>query len=222
MIRHVAFDFDGTLVRSNKIKRDCFYETVADVAGAAAILDDLFASHFRGDRFALFGEVTRRLGNGALDAGALASAYGRRCRERIAAVPEVPGAQAALNRLAAGGAKLFLISATPQQALEEVVADRGLTRFFDLVLGAPTAKAVHLRNVMARHRLAPAQIAMVGDGIDDQDAAAEIGCKFIAVSDQPNVPLEQVEIRMPDLHRLPELLGHGDPGAIVSARGSQP
>ena len=48
MIGHVAFDFDGTLVRSNRIKRDCFYETLADVPGGAAVLDGLFAERYGG------------------------------------------------------------------------------------------------------------------------------------------------------------------------------
>ena len=89
MIGHVALDFDGTLVRSNQIKRDCFHETLADVPGAAAILDDLFASGYRGDRLALFGEVARRLGPGGMigvpESDELAASYGRLCRERIAA-----------------------------------------------------------------------------------------------------------------------------------------
>lgn len=211
MIGHVAFDFDGTLVRSNQIKRDCFHETLADVPGAAAILDGLFTGRYRGDRFALFREVARRLGPGPAaaipDPDALASRYGKLCRERVACAPEVPGAEAALTRLAAAGAKLFLISATPQQPLEQLVSDRGLTRFFDLVLGAPTGKPAHLRRVIAEHRIEVADIVMVGDGHDDQAAAAEIGCRFIAVTDRPTVPFGDVETSIPDLRGLPDVLG---------------
>jgi len=211
MIGHVAFDFDGTLVRSNQIKRDCFHETLADVRGAAAILDGLFTDRYRGDRFALFREVARRLGPGPAaaipDPDALASRYGKLCRERVACAPEVPGAEVALTRLAAAGAKLFLISATPQQPLEQLVSDRGLTRFFDLVLGAPTGKPAHLRRVIAEHRIEVADIVMVGDGHDDQAAAAEIGCRFIAVTDRPTVPFGDVETSIPDLRGLPDVLG---------------
>ena len=225
MIGHVAFDFDGTLVRSNQIKRDCFHETLADVPGAAAILDDLFASGYRGDRFALFGEVARRLGPGGMigvpEPDELAAGYGQLCRERIAAAPEVPGAAAALTRLAAEGVRLFLISATPQQALNEVVADRGLTRFFDLVLGAPTGKPAHLRRVIEACGIDAADIVMVGDGRDDQAAALDIGCRFVAVTDQPNAPLGNAGTSIPDLRDLLRILGLSEPAEVAPAEGSK-
>ena len=209
MIGHVAFDFDGTLVRSNQIKRDCFHETLADVPGAAAILDDLFASGYRGDRFALFGEVARRLGPGGMigvpEPDELAAGYGQLCRERIAAE----------------GVRLFLISATPQQALNEVIADRGLTRFFDLVLGAPTGKPAHLRRVIEACGIDAADIVMVGDGRDDQAAALDIGCRFVAVTDQPNAPLGNVGTSIPDLRDLPRILGLSEPAEVAPAEGSK-
>ena len=213
---HVAFDFDGTLVRSNRIKRDCFGETLADVPGGAAILDDLFASRYRGDRFALFGEVVRRLGpDCGLEPDELAARYGRLCRIRIGAAPEVPGAGAALSRLARAGVRMFLISATPQQALDEVVADRGLTGFFDLVLGAPTGKTAHLNRVIETCGITAADIVMVGDGHDDQAAAVDAGCRFIAVTDQPTVPFGDVGTSIPDLRALPDLLGLPSPAEGV-------
>jgi phosphoglycolate phosphatase-like HAD superfamily hydrolase len=209
-IGHVAFDFDGTLVRSNKIKRDCFYETLAGVPGGAGVLDDLFSSRFKGDRFALFAEAARRLAAGGAavpEAESLAATYGKMVRERIAAAPEVPGAGAALTGLASAGVQMYLISATPEPALRDVVADRGMSGFFDRILGAPTGKAVHLRRVMDAAGISATEIAMVGDGHDDQAAAAEIGCRFIAVTDQPTAPFGEVEVSTPNLHNLRELLG---------------
>jgi phosphoglycolate phosphatase len=203
---HIAFDFDGTLVRSNGIKRDCFYEAVADVLGATVILDDLFANRYRGDRYTLFGEVVGRLGSD-LDPDALADRYGKLCRERIADAPEVPCAEAALVRLSQAGTRVYLISATPQRPLEQLVSDRALARFFDLVLGAPIGKPAHLRRIIGECAITSDDIAMVGDGHDDQAAAEEIGCRFIAVTDQPTVPFGDVETSIPDLRNLMEVLG---------------
>lgn len=221
----VAFDFDGTLVRSNAIKRDCFYEAVAGLAGAAEVLDDLFARGFRGDRHAVFDEVVRRLKAGGVAdlpevsalVSALVDAYGKASQARIAAAPEVPGARQALERLRAAGVRLFLISATPQKPLEAVVAARGLTGYFDRVLGAPADKAVHLRRIVETAGLDPRDIVMVGDGRDDREAAEQIGCRFIAVTAEPKVPLTGVEVSIPDLRPLPRLLGLGETATALRA-----
>lgn len=226
MSAHVAFDFDGTLVRSNRIKRDCFHEVAAGVPGASEVLDELFAGGFEGDRLALFRELIARLARrgaaGLPEPGALAAAYGAKCRARIAAAPEVPGAGEALARLRAAGARLFLVSATPQGALDEIVADRGLAGFFELVLGGPTAKPAHLRRVLAEFGLAPAELVLVGDGHDDRDAAAALGCRFIAVTDQPKAPFGPETPGIADLRDLPRLIGIAEPGAGAAAgRGAE-
>ena len=106
---------------------------------------------------------------------------------------------------------MYLISATPQLPLEQVVSDRGLTRFFDLVLGAPVGKPGHLRRVIAEHGIEATDIVMVGDGHDDQAAASEIGCRFTAVTDGPTVPFGDVETGIPDLRELPGVLGLPSP-----------
>ncbi len=220
MIRHVAFDFDGTLVQSNRIKRKGFYEVTAGLDGAAGVLDDLFASGFRGDRFALMRELARRLEprGTAADPAALAADYGRLCRTRIAAAPEVPGARLALDCLIAGGASLYLVSATPQTALQEVAADRGLDRYFRCILGAPIGKATHLGRIMADRAIGPDALAMVGDAADDRRAATAVGCRFVAVANGENAGVVMGEASVSDLRDLPPLLGHaGLPGAAVAA-----
>lgn len=210
MIRHVAFDFDGTLVRSNAIKRDCFYEVSAAMEGAAAVLDRLFAQDFRGDRIAVFRELARRIGAAggeAPDPDALADTYGRLCRRRIAAAPEVPGGRATLERLRAEGVTLFLVSATPQRALEQVVADRGLDRFFARILGGPTDKASHLRQILAACGITANRLALVGDGSDDRVAAVIAGCRFFPVAGGTVAETAEGATAMSDLRELLPLLG---------------
>lgn len=207
MIRHVVFDFDGTLVRSNHIKRQAFYDAAAELDGAAEILDALFTEGFDGDRYAVVEALARRLAERGItvEPEELAADYTRRCRQGIAAAPEVPGATAALERLAAEDVRLYLVSATPQQALEEVVADRRLDRAFARILGAPPAKPAHLR-ALVESGVPVDELAIVGDGRDDQQAARAIGCRFVAVDDQPKDRLE-AEVTVTDLRDLPAALG---------------
>lgn len=207
MIGHVVFDFDGTLVRSNAIKRQGFYEAAAGLEGAGAILDALFAEGFDGDRYAVVEALARRLGERGVTAEpeALAADYTRRCRRAIAAAAEVPGARAALERLAAADVRLYLVSATPQQALEELVADRRLDRLFARILGAPPSKTAHVR-ALVEAGVPVEELALVGDGRDDQAAARAIGCRFVAVDDEPKDALD-AERTVGDLRDLPAALG---------------
>lgn len=224
MISHVAFDFDGTLVRSNQIKRACFYEVAAALPGAAETLDGLFARHPEMDRHGMFRALLETLPApvaATASADRLVAEYGRLCRRRIAGAEEVPGAARALAMLKALGVRLYLISATPQGPLEDSVGDRGLTGMFDRVLGGPTGKTAHLRGILSDQAIGPADIVMIGDGRDDQAAAANIGCRFIAVTDQPKDVLRDVEQSVADLRGLPEVLGLNSPAASAAGTGGR-
>ncbi len=212
MIRAVAFDFDGTLVRSNAIKRKVFYDVTTDIPGAAGILDALFASDFKGDRYKLFTELCQRLTPSRAPVSArqlglqLASVYGELCREQIAVCAEVPGATAALRILRERDIGAFVVSATPETDLKPIISDRGFDRFFKGVRGAPTNKAQHLENILATEDILPTEIAMIGDGSDDLAAAKAIGCRFIGIARSGNETLPICARMIEDLHPLPGLL----------------
>ena len=211
MTRCVAFDFDGTLVQSNAIKRQTFFDAAAHVPGAHDVLRDLFASGFDGDRYQVFMELSGRLvperGVGQrLDAGELADAYSRICHEKIRRCDEVPGASQALASLKAQGVECFVVSATPERDLKPILADRKLSGYFKAVYGRPGDKPHYLRHILAQEGIAPAELTMVGDGSDDKAAAASVGCTFIAIANSGNTNPPTAENMIEDLHPLPGLL----------------
>ena len=54
MVKCVVFDFDGTLVGSNEIKRRTFYEVTKNLVDADILLDKILSSPDSGDRYDIF------------------------------------------------------------------------------------------------------------------------------------------------------------------------
>jgi phosphoglycolate phosphatase len=187
MIKAVSFDFDGTLVRSNAIKRNAYYEATESL-GHRRALGRVLSSN-PGDRRAVLGKFVEELAGKGIIPGRrkkecierLVRAYTLICVSRISACPEVGGTSKALAALRRSGKKLFLNSATPLEGLLPVLEKRKWRGYFDGVYGTHGKKAAYLRKIMAKCAIGAAELLHVGDGEDDRLAAEEVGCCFLAV-----------------------------------------
>lgn len=213
MIRCVAFDFDGTLVDSNTIKRKMAYEVVASIANGSSILDKVYCESPGADRYMLF----RRFAELAAAedvcaercmqwARELAAEYTYRCEEAVSNCSEIPDAQYIIATLRGRGIHTTINSATPTDALRAIVARRGWTDFFSHVLGAPASKSENLGHLAKAMGLDPTEMAMVGDKVGDQVGAEKFGCHFVALlrpdSDFPVEP----RLRASELAQLPSII----------------
>jgi phosphoglycolate phosphatase len=199
MIRCVAFDFDGTLADSNRIKRDAWYEVFHRTGYSNTEISALLAALPTADRFELIKEGLSRLASsGRLPTGdtrgrlavELAQSYNDICEIGQATCPEMPGAAAMLAALA-DRLPLYVNSATPEEPLRRVIGRRGWEHYFRGVHGRPREKAEILRDIIARERILPTEIAMVGDGPADIQGAQEVGCPFFAVGELTSTPYGQ-------------------------------
>ena len=180
-VRCVVFDFDGTLVESNSIKRAAYFEVLAAIPGSGPVIERTLALHPREDRFGILARVHDELERDRVavpPATELVAAYSRLCEERVIACPALPGAFAALEALRET-LPLYVASATPQDALVRVVDGRGWAGFFREVLGGPRDKPANLAWIARREELGADRIAYVGDGVVDRDAARAFGCRFL-------------------------------------------
>lgn len=190
MIRCVAFDFDGTLVDSNEIKRRAFFEVVSDHDPEGSVVAEVLDEIRPGNRFAVAREIARLL----IERGTLpddrrveglvhgwVEAYTRRCEEAISRCPEIPGATAALESLAARGIALYVNSATPEAPLLRLLRLRSMDRHFRRAYGGPPSKLANLRSIREDAGVALEELLFVGDGEDDRRAAEAFGCHFAGV-----------------------------------------
>lgn len=210
MIRLVVFDFDGTLVESNEIKRRCFDEVVANIPGGADALAE--ARGVGGDRYKVFAAVARRVAEGAAREDVervgrfLAKEYTRRCLAGIRAARERRGAFSALFRLKRKGMKMWVNSSTPQKDLPALLRARGVFSLFEGACGAPRSKLANLRAILAINQVSPQQTVVVGDGWDDYVAARAAGSRFVAVSDDGRLRGYPSALKIAELYRLPAVI----------------
>jgi phosphoglycolate phosphatase len=207
MIRCVVFDFDGTLVHSNAIKRSAFLEVADAFTGGRAAMERVLQDADGRDRYWIFARFAAAM-PGAPAADDLAARYTRVCRERIAQAPEVAGASDSLARMRSAGMRLFLSSATPQGPLVDIVALRRMDHHFDAVYGAPESKLANLQAIRSRVECAAQDMVVVGDGESDRSSAQHMGCHFVAVRSDGNDFAAEPRHRVADLTGLPELLSH--------------
>jgi len=188
-----VFDFDGTLVQSNAIKRAALYDVVANFNGASAILDELLCNKPELNRYGIFCELADRV-NG-IDVETSVRSYTKICYERILAGDEVPGAFELLKTLHDAGRVSVVNSATPQGPLRELVAHLRFSPFVCGSYGMPASKLTNLEKAMTKASVRAGDTLVIGDGESDRHAAEQAGCRFVGVESDNN-----------DFQRRPELL----------------
>ncbi|MBT3400603.1 MAG: HAD family hydrolase [Rhodospirillaceae bacterium] len=191
------FDFDGTLMQSNAIKREAFFTAISDHPEAIDTLRHILDGPNPGDRYAVFRELERRLPD--IDATERTRAYGDISERAILEAEEVTGASALLETLHDRGAAAVINSATPEAPLREVVAQLRFARWVNSVHGGPAAKAENARQALSKLGQDPHDAVVIGDGENDHACARELNCAFIAIDSDGNDFDTPPAVRAPDL-----------------------
>ncbi len=214
MIKCVVFDFDGTLVDSNAIKKETFFAIARPWDQSGEVVAEVFERWPVADRY----EKTRKIAEGLISrkllpkgssaqewASRLASEYTKKCENAIGACAEMPGATRTLNELAEKGFLLFVNSATPVEPLRKLLKLRNWVHFFQSVYGAEACKVENLREIASRSGAKPDEIVHVGDQPDDLQATEQFGCRFVAMADGNTRPVAKVSSLV--VQELGELTG---------------
>ncbi|MET0551642.1 MAG: HAD family hydrolase [Vicinamibacteria bacterium] len=177
-LRAVLFDWDGTLVDSAGLSFDC-YVTVFTRFGVPFDRDD-YARTYSPDWYSTY----RLLG---LDEACWPEAD-RLWREHYAGTGAhlLPGAQAALERLAGAGLALGIVSSGERERVDREHRTLGLGAFFEtLVCGGDTERRKPhpqpLEAALERMRTAPGEAVYVGDSPEDIQMAHAAGVYAVGI-----------------------------------------
>ena len=187
-IKVVVFDFDGTLVKSNKLKYDAYFELFPQDAYHNEVIRNVLSKSFEESRYSILEKILREVAPEANDlqetVHSLADRYNVIVVEGAKTCPECPGAERLLQRLSLFY-PLYLSSTTPEAALREIIRFRRWFRYFKNIFGYPRKKQETLREILREEQLHPSQMLVVGDGESDRVSAEAVGCDFFDVSNKP-------------------------------------
>ena len=183
----IVFDFDGTLIDSNPLKYEAYFELFPKDEYHAQTIREVLAKIFEESRFIILKEILQRIGgNTGIDLERKVGEFAGRYNDIVLAgaktCPEKPGAQKTLAALAQQ-CKLYLSSTTPDAALKEIIHHRNWTSYFVDIFGYPHEKSQTIQHIMEREKVESSQVLVVGDGESDRKSAAENGCPFVHVKE---------------------------------------
>jgi phosphoglycolate phosphatase len=206
LIEAIIFDFDGTLVDSDPIKRSAFFDVTNDIVGASEALEMIFAQPFPGDRYVIFKTLAARMDLELADDWT--EAYGRQCQVQFLDLIAQSDVGQTLEALKTDGYQLFIASATPQINLVLLIESSPLAEYFSGIYGRPTSKADIMCSILKRHGWTEENIVMVGNGEDDRQAAEAVGCAFVGVVGYGDSFKSHPQISLQNLDGLPNILRH--------------
>ena len=204
----VVFDFDGTLVDTNTVKRDAFFAIAAGTKGGLAAMRRLYGQ-VKGDRVELWRAWVRELNLPEASLIDLSRKYTELVDPLVANAAEMRDASMLLDALREARKTVFLSSATPRDNLVPIIEARGWTTFFEEIFGYPATKIETLRNRVLPRFKSASRIVVVGDGMDDMKSALLAGCHFVPVGHKNDRTLSDTELCYSLCQVKAMLLGNG-------------
>jgi phosphoglycolate phosphatase-like HAD superfamily hydrolase len=184
----LVFDFDGVILDSAALKREAFAALYDDQPEPLRRAMRAYLGRRGGQpREVKFRHIEAQILGRQVDEAAIAKLC-KRFKEdverRILAAPTIPGALDFLDRNS-GRLPTYLLSATPEHELREIVARRDLAGYFDEVIGSPPDKVTGLGQLLSRHGHQADRTVMIGDSYNDYRAARSNGTGFIGITADP-------------------------------------
>ncbi len=213
MFRLVILDFDGVILESVSVKTEAFrtlFLTEPDH------VDEIVEFHIKNggmSRFDKFRYIYENILKKELDPATfdrLSEKFSDLVFQRVLNVPFVPGAAEFLEHWSTI-LPLYIVSATPEKELKEIVQARNVSRYFRNVFGAPRKKAECIQEILIESGSPAREVLFVGDALNDLAAARLSGVTFIGRvgEGQENIFRDStgVETVIPDLYGLTGYLG---------------
>lgn len=189
-IKAVAFDFDGVIAETTKLKSELFLKMFEGLPEYSAIVD-YEKIHQALPRRKKIDDILKTILN--INHGKSIDFYLNKYADDLAEVlpkaPIVKGCEMFIQSLQSNQISLFIVSSGMATEIENYLGPSRI-KFFQQIFDAATAKPVALRQIMRLQFLQSSELLFLGDSNFDYKAAQEAPCEFIAINPDVVFPPE--------------------------------
>jgi len=208
MINTIFFDFDGVIVESVDIKTLAFAKLFElegkDVVAKVVSYHLLHTGVSRYEKFRYIYKTILNRPLGEKEFQGLCDKFAALVVDEVVKAPYVKGAKEFLT-IHHPESSFYVLSATPQKEIEDIIKKRGISDLFEKIYGAPNKKSDSVAQILAGKALDPSDTAYVGDALSDYEAARSNSVHFIARINKNEKLFEPIDC--PKIKDLTELDG---------------
>lgn len=180
-IKNIFFDFDGVLAESVHVKTQAFHDLYLPYGKGIA---EKVVAHHRANggvsRFEKFKIYHQEFLGQTIDEGVvqeLANQFSGLVVQGVVDSPEIEGTTVFLDKFY-GKIKYWVITGTPTAEIEQIVARRGMSHYFEELCGSPTKKPVWSEYLLDKYNLKREETLFLGDAKSDYKAAVHSKLHF--------------------------------------------
>lgn len=208
MIKSVIFDFDGVLVESAEIKTEAFGQLFPSFPDKVHEIVEYHKRNMGISRYVKFRYFYENILGNELSQDEemeLGEKFSQIVLEKILKAPFVGGALDFLDKYHKK-ISLFIASGTPDDELQYIVEERGISRYFKGIHGTPRKKPEIVLDILSRYSLSAPEVVFVGDAESDLRVSRETGVRFIARISPGNDDLVDCSLKIKDLYDLGKMI----------------
>lgn len=187
------WDFDGVIKDSVEIKSNAYEELFlqwgANISIKVRDHHILNGGMSRFDKIPLYLSWTNENINDEL-INKLCDDFSNLVKLKVINSPWVPGVLEYLNNLNKSGFQLYIITATPQDEINEILNELKIHSLFSEIIGAPTKKSDAIKFILNKYKIPNGEAVMIGDSKSDLVAAQNNKIDFILRRTSENIKLQ--------------------------------
>ena len=191
--KYIFWDFDGVIKDSVEIKsnayEDLFLQWGEQVSHKVRDHLRLNGGMSRFDKIPLYLSWTNESVNEVL-INKLCNDFSNLVKYKVINSPWVPGVVELISHLNYIGNNCFIVTATPQDEIIEILHELDLHSAFKEVIGAPTNKSDAIKLIMEKYKILKDDAIMLGDSNTDMIAASNNNIDFILRKTNENQALQ--------------------------------